>query len=169
MSAIPTILGGCAEDTVWLRVIGKGTFQTSGGLKQYSKRMMTRGYRKFLIDLGECEVMDSTFMGTLAGLALNLREETGGGCFQVVRANVRNAALLSNLGLDQLFPVCAEGDPNAPALPRSTDLTPAPASAPSTAQDILEAHQALVEADEENLVRFRDVLDLLAKEAKESQ
>jgi anti-anti-sigma regulatory factor len=36
--------------------------------------MIRRGHREFVVDLGDCELMDSTFMGTLAGVALRLRE-----------------------------------------------------------------------------------------------
>lgn len=167
LSANPTILVGCAEDTVWLRVIGKGTFQTSSGLKQYAKRMIARGYRLFIVDLAECEVMDSTSMGTLAGLALNLKEEVGGGLLQVIRCNPRNTSLLCNLGLDQLFTVLAEDDPATPVPPASAEMESTPAPKPANAQEMLEAHQALVEADQGNFVRFQDVLELLAKETKE--
>ena len=64
---------GFNERTVWVRVSGRGSFQNSGPLKDFAKEMLARGYKSFVIDLGECPVMDSTFMGTLAGIALKLQ------------------------------------------------------------------------------------------------
>ena len=59
---------------VWVRVEGKGSFLNSGNLKQFAREVVDRGYREFVIDLHDCAMMDSTFMGTMAGLALRLKE-----------------------------------------------------------------------------------------------
>ena len=66
---------------------------------------MTRGIRQIAVDLEECTKIDSTFMGTLAGIGLHLREMGGN---RVAILNVRPAqeALFQNLGLDQLFHFC---------------------------------------------------------------
>jgi anti-sigma B factor antagonist len=153
---------------VWVRVIGRGTFQNSGGFKSYARKLIGKGYAHFSVDLSECDLMDSTFMGMLTGLALHLKEE-GRGSLQVVGANPRNAGLLSNLGLDQIFVVFPEGDSNAPQCPanRLTDQQAELTSSPAGAREMLEAHQNLVEADMTNAARFRDVLELLEKEADE--
>ena len=70
--------------------------------------MLERGYRHFVVDLNSCTVMDSTFMGTLAGIALRLRE-FGNGSLLVRNANERNWDLLQNLGLNNLFDVESKG------------------------------------------------------------
>ena len=98
----PSILVGTANRTVLVRVEGKGSFLNSSGLKEFAKEMVNRGFREFVIDLKSCTVMDSTFMGTMAGIALRLRE-IGQGQLRVVQLNERNRDLLANLGLDQLF------------------------------------------------------------------
>src|SRR6185436_8607943 len=102
MSPTNSILVGTANRTVWVRVEGKGSFLNSTGLKEFAKEMINRGFREFAVDLKNCPVMDSTFMGTLAGVALRLRE-LGQGSLRVTNLNERNGDLLSNLGLDQLF------------------------------------------------------------------
>jgi anti-sigma B factor antagonist len=126
--------------------------------------MIETGRREFVIDLSECELMDSTFMGTLAGLALHLRE-LGEGRLQVVQANERNAGLLRNLGLDQIFTVRALNDPDCPDLPPDIVSTPETTlSQPAAPQEMLEAHEALIAADQANASRFRDVVDLLQRD-----
>ena len=83
-------------------------------MKEYTRRMIQRGRRSFIIDLADCELMDSTFMGTMAGIALRLRE-LGSGGLTVLNANTRNQSLLENLGLDHLFGFqLPEGETMAP-------------------------------------------------------
>ena len=74
MNPAPSILVGTADRVVWVRVEGKGSFLNSTGLKEFAKEMTNRGYREFVVDLHNCPLMDSTFMGTLTGVALRLRE-----------------------------------------------------------------------------------------------
>ena len=115
-----------------------------------------------MVDLDACELMDSTFMGTLAGVALRLRE-IGQGGLRAVNVNVRNASLLENLGLDQLFSVETGHATDAPATLRQTEPTQVDASK----ETVLEAHEALIEADAHNAVKFKDVVDYLRQELAE--
>ena len=128
--------------------------------------MVNRGYREFIIDLRNCVMMDSTFMGTLAGVALRLKE-LGNGHLHVVHCGARSRELLSGLGLDQIFSIHGE---EMSAAPECNDLNGEPA-APSSAdqkreqaQTMLEAHEALCRAAPENLTRFKDVLDYLKQD-----
>src|SRR6266850_1472486 len=98
------ILASCADRIVWVRVEGNGSSTNSTALRDFAKEMIHRGAREFIVDLCNCPVMDSTFMGTLAGISLWLGE-LGEGCLSVVNLNERNAESLCSLGLDQLFNV----------------------------------------------------------------
>jgi len=129
--------------------------------------MIQRGFREFVVDLQDCEQMDSTFMGTLAGVALRLRE-LGHGSLRATNVNERNTDLLSSLGLDQLFTVEPIG--SVPEIePQPDDETlrvaePKALEAEAQKQAVLEAHEALVEADRANAVKFKDVLEFLRNE-----
>ena len=59
---------------MWVKVEGKGSFLNSGNLKEFAREMLDRGYREFVMDLADCAMMDSTFMGTMASVALRLKE-----------------------------------------------------------------------------------------------
>jgi len=96
------ILVSCADRIVWVRVEGNGSSTNSTALRDFAREMIHRDAREFIVDLCNCPVMDSTFMGTLAGIALWLGE-LGEGCLSVVNLNERNAESLCSLGLDQLF------------------------------------------------------------------
>jgi anti-sigma B factor antagonist len=163
VSAQSSILVGCTNKIVWIRVEGKGSFQNSSPLKEFTREMINRGHREFVVDLRNCPVMDSTFMGTLAGVALRLRE-IGQGHLHVSNLNERNRDLLRNLGLDQLFamdlcPLTAPQPVQEHALENQKTGDRA-----NTAQTMIEAHEALVEADPENLTKFKDCLEYLKQD-----
>ncbi len=162
MTVQPSILVGTANRTVWVRVEGKGSFLNSTGLKEFAKEMVNRGFREFAIDLKNCPVMDSTFMGTLAGIALRLRE-LGQGSLRVTNLNERNNDLLANLGLDQLFTIEPRGSAPAP-IPAQVPLVSAAPDKVTQAQTMLEAHEACVEANEANAAKFKDVLEYLKQD-----
>jgi anti-sigma B factor antagonist len=163
LSARSLVSVGCSQNTVWVKVEGRGTFQNSGGLKTYAVDMIQQGYRRFVVDLEQCEMMDSTFMGMLTSISLRLRD-CGDGGMEVVGASPRTSGLLANLGLDQLFSVKKAGDPTAAAAPLSLPAHEE-APRPASAHEMLAAHEALAEAAPANAIRFRDVLELLQKES----
>ena len=150
---------------VWVRVQGKGSFLNSGNLKEFAQEMVNRGYREFIIDLEECAAMDSTFMGTMAGVALRLKE-LGHGHLHVVHCGTRSRELLTGLGLDQIFNIHANGSasPECHQLGTERAHDAIEREKIEQARTMLEAHEALCEAAPENLLRFKDVLDYLKQD-----
>jgi anti-sigma B factor antagonist len=166
VSVPASILVGVTGKTVQIRLQSKGSFQNSPALKEFAKEMFDRGYRTFVVDLGRCPVMDSTFMGTLAGIALRLRE-AGSGSLQVVNVNERNYELLRNLGLNNLFEIGSKSAEPSPVEAGSTALDQQDAvSRSGQAECMIEAHEALVGADPDNLARFKDVLEYLRQDLR---
>ena len=166
MTANPSILVGTANRTVWVRVEGKGTFLNSTGLKEFSKEMINRGHREFVVDLRNCPLMDSTFMGTLAAIGLALRG-LGQGELRAVNLNERNRDLLTNLGLDQLFTLGGPEElPTTGAVAPQTPLDDAPADKLTQTKTMLEAHQACVQADSSNAAKFKDVIEYLKQDLR---
>lgn len=164
MIKVPSILVGSSGGTLWMKVDGRGDFQNCSCVREFFQRMISKGHRDYVLDLAECELMDSTFMGTLAAVAFHLREK---GCemLRIVRANTRNHSLLENLGLDNLFKLePAAGDPPPHSLHTAGAHEQPPREQRTT---ILSAHEALVEADPRNAVRFQDVIEYLRHEIAE--
>jgi anti-sigma B factor antagonist len=163
MNSMPSILVGTSDRVVWVRVEGKGSFLNATGLKEFAREMTNRGFRQFVVDLGNCPLMDSTFMGTLTGMALRLRE-LGSGDVRIVHLNQRNRDLLTNLGLDQLMSL----DSPAPAAPAAAQqpLPNDPVDKQTRAETMLEAHQDLVDANPANQAKFKDVLEYLRQDLR---
>ena len=99
---------GVRGPTVWVKVEGKGSFLNSGNLKEFAREMLDRGYREFVVDLADCAMMDSTFMGTMASVALRLKE-LGQGHLHIVHCKNRSQELLSGLGLDKIIDITNNG------------------------------------------------------------
>ena len=155
---------GVNGDAVWVKVEGKGSFLNSGNLKEFTREMVNRGYREFVVDLENCVMMDSTFMGRDGGVALRLKE-LGHGHLHVVHCGERSRSLLTGLGLDQIFDIHSNGTaaPQCELLDRekangSTDQKK------KVSADMLDAHQALCDAVPQNFSRFKDVLDYLKQD-----
>jgi anti-sigma B factor antagonist len=111
--------------------------------------------------------MDSTFLGVLSGFGLKLNPlgvpDTSS--VELLNANARVAELLENLGAIRLFKV-TEG-----ALQLPDDVkTSTPESINPSREEItrtsLEAHQALMAVNPENVARFKDVTQFLAEDLK---
>jgi len=160
-SSIQVGVNGAA---VWVRVAGRGSFLNSGSVKEFAREMVNRGYREFVFDLENCVMMDSTFMGTMAGMALRLKE-LGQGRLHVVHCGERSRDLLSGLGLDQIFDIHNNGE----VAPRCELLAKKAAEKSDTqkrdqAGTMLAAHEALCEAAPQNFTKFKDVLEYLKQD-----
>jgi anti-anti-sigma regulatory factor len=164
VSKSSSILVGSENGIVWMKLEGRGTFENSKCVKDFVQRMISKGNNEFVLDLEKCELMDSTFMGTLASVAFSLRNLESG-LLRVVRANNRNFSLLEGLGLDHLFQLEAEPSNARPPLLETTGITTLAQEDQRVA--ILEAHEALVDADPKNAIRFQDVIEYLRQEIAE--
>jgi anti-anti-sigma factor len=162
MNLHPTLFADTeSAPEVWIRVEGRGSFQNSPALKEFSRKMIEEGRRHLIVDLKNCPAMDSTFMGTLAGLAIRLRG-TGAGELWVVNRNQRNAELLSDLGLDPLF-----SDKPLPSAQIAECTQPIHhiGDKAATREVMHEAHAACVAVDPRNEAKFKDVIEHLKASA----
>ena len=160
-----TIDVGEADGFVWVRVKVKGTFAASPQMKSYVEGRMAEGETRFVIDLEQCPAMDSTFMGTLAGIAMRLSKKANGQ-LQLAGVSARNQQSIEDLGLDALMAVNPDGAEWSSHLSEVRgDLQPLEnGKEESDAGHVLEAHRLLCEANESNMEKFATVLDVLEKE-----
>ena len=171
VTAPTTILVGRIGKVFWLRVEGRGTFQNSLQVKRALQAVMDGGTRDLVIDLECCPMMDSTFLGTLTGAALNLKGRSGGS-LSVLNANPRNLQLLTDLGLDHILDVDSQGtawpaERRLACAQLATCAERGDACKEEQTQHVLTAHQALAEMSDQNEGRFRDVIHFLEKELHE--
>ncbi|MFR4416824.1 MAG: STAS domain-containing protein [Akkermansia sp.] len=120
-----SILFGLFDEFLWVRCSGRGSFANSPTVKSLGDDYIASGGRLIVIDLETCSGIDSTFMGTLAGLSRRLLPI--GGSVQIASPSERCLSALESLGLDALLSI------ERPQLPGGEKWTRyAPAWAPRT-------------------------------------
>lgn len=156
----PVYMVDAYSDPVVVRVTGRACFQNSVCLRDFVTEMLRQGKTRFVLDFQHCTSMDSTFLGVLAGIALEIRKRPGGGSLVLARMGPRNLELVRNLGLHRLLTVDAGNFPMA-FESAATALPCRDQSELEHARLVLEAHENLVTADESNRTKFQDVLAFL--------
>jgi anti-sigma B factor antagonist len=156
-TAKPVYLVDAYSDPVVIRIEGRASFLNSASLRDFVNQMLKSGKTRFVIDFLRCTSMDSTFLGVLAGFALELRKCTPKGSLVLTRMGQRNLELIRNLGLHKLLTIdSSEGGSLADAC--NTPLQAGARGELENARLVLEAHENLVSADESNRGKFQDVL-----------
>jgi anti-anti-sigma factor len=156
-TAKPVYLVDAYSDPVVIRIEGRASFLNSASLRDFVNQMLKSGKNRFVIDFLRCTSMDSTFLGVLAGFALELRKSTPKGSLVLTRMGQRNLELIRNLGLHKLLTIDSS-ETGALADACSTPLEPSTRGELENARLVLEAHENLVSADESNRGKFQDVL-----------
>ncbi|MBC8011821.1 MAG: STAS domain-containing protein [Burkholderiales bacterium] len=163
-AAAPSFLVDAACDPVMIRIEGRASFQNSGSLRDFLLEMRRQGRMRFVMDFQNCTSMDSTFLGVLAGAALEQRKAGAGGSLVLCRVGERNLELVKNLGLHRLLTIDAVGECSAPVRDGATTTALAPQAKLGELENarlVLAAHENLVEVDEANRTKFQDVLAFL--------
>ncbi len=156
----PVYLVDASSDPVVVRISGRACFQNSVCLRDFIAEMLRQGKTRFVLDFQQCTSMDSTFLGVLAGSALELKKRPGGGSLVLARLGPRNLELVRNLGLHRLLTVDS-GDVALGLDKCDTALQCGDQSELEHARLVLEAHENLVNVDESNRSKFQDVLTFL--------
>ncbi len=162
------IIVGVFDGFSWIRCEGKGSFRNSPMMKAYADERIGAGEKCLVVDLGACTGMDSTFMGTLAGIASKLPASVSGG-LHIASADERNRRSLEDLGLDFLMQI----DPptavwrNSIADIRGALKQVGDHSKPTQRGNglhVLEAHRKLSDINAKNAQSFSTVVSMLEKE-----
>lgn len=164
------ILVGVFEGFSWIRCEGKGSFLNSPSVKAFGEERISAGESCIVADLGGCTGMDSTFMGTLAGMAARLSAQESGR-LQIADPGERNRRSLEDLGLDFLMDI----DPPAAAWRGRMDEIRGKLESPGQhgsqsqlerVKHVLEAHKILSDTNDKNAREFAGVVTMLEKDLR---
>jgi hypothetical protein len=169
VSAEESIRAGCLGSVAWVRVSGAANHENAACIKEFLYGRFDRGWRRFVIDLADCRGIDSTFIGMLYRLASRVAADDPRGVVDVINPGERNAKSIRKLGLDNCIGIDLEGT----RWTRERELVAENLAKPTCggpldrvehAEFVLDAHEALIAANEENRGRFCDVVDFLRQE-----
>lgn len=162
------------DQLVCVKVAGRANFSGSVDFKSLVTGLWDKGYHHFVLDLSECLLMDSTFLGVLAGLGLKLNNPNGdpvsgnGNCshaIELLNPSPRISDLLENLGITHLFDISRGGRLTTDCLV-ALDHAPTETDRKEVQRTCLEAHQTLMDVNPANVPKFKDVARFLAEDLK---
>ena len=156
------------EDAILIIVKGPATLNNSLYFQDFVVEMQNKGYKKFIIDMAHCTMMDSTFMGMLTMLASSPKEIVES--LKLINLNEKHITLLSNLGLVDILPI-VPGKIEVPTV-ETTQLNEYTYDQKRRLSLILEAHKKIVECSakhNENNEIFAEFIKELTEELDQSK
>jgi anti-anti-sigma regulatory factor len=154
------------DQVVCVKINGRADFTSSLDLKKLIQELWQRGYSRFVFELCDCVMMDSSFLGMLANIGLRFLDGklADTSPLELFNPNPRIAEVLDNLGVAHLFKI------TACAQPLTDHFEPLSKAPGTTRADVtracLEAHQTLMGIKEDNVHKFKDVAQFLADDLK---
>jgi len=157
-----------------VRIVGRANFTSSIDFKILLNELVQKGFDCFVLDLSDCILMDSTFLGVLAGFGLKLYRPQNGEAtiqpIQLLNPNERISELLENLGVAHLFKTVTVNRKEVPPGEHLADGQPdcREHSHEEVTRNCLEAHKILMEIAPENVSKFKEVAQFLAEDLKKT-
>ena len=152
-----------------VRIAGRANFTASVDFKKLVLRLQERGCTNIILDLTDCLIMDSTFLGVLAGLGFRTATTRAGltqPTIELYHASQRVSDLIDNLGVTHLYKIVQCPETEAPFLTITPDLE---TSRVEVTRTCLEAHRKLMEINPANVSKFKDVTQFFADDLKKQE
>lgn len=140
---------------------GRASYLNCGPVGRFFDKLIRDTESDIIIDFKGCTGMDSTFLGLIAGAAIELRKQTPPRSLTLCRLNERNLELIRNLGLHRILTVDAQDHDLSFDANKAAELSDEQKEKVATARTILQAHENLIQADAANQEKFQDVLTFL--------
>jgi anti-anti-sigma factor len=154
------ILAASRNGAYVIRLVGDVRLTLSTTIDEYFQRMYDDpNFASVWVDLCEAEGIDSTTLGLLAKLALNVKDKFN--FLPVIYScNTGINRLLKSMGFQRLFDLREETCDN---LDGATVLPMVEGSEQKVKERVLEAHRVLMDLSDENRVRFKDLMVVLER------
>ena len=153
-----------------IKIVGRANVGSSIDFKRLVNELLEKDLSCFVLDLSECMLMDSTFLGVLAGfgqkISASQNGKPNGRAIELLNPNSRISELLENLGVAHLF---QPSQRQAESLVNGDGHEAAPSAEPSREEvkrNCLEAHEILMGLCPENAAKFKDVTAFLTEDLK---
>jgi anti-sigma B factor antagonist len=154
------------DKVVCIKINGRADFTLSKDSEKLIQELWGRGYRRFVIELRDCAMMDSTYLGMLSGVGLKFNDASHSpdSALELLNPSPRIAEVLESLGVAHLFKIthC----PDFFAANFEPMALGAGASKVDVTRTCLEAHKILMGINSENVNKFKDVAQFLAEDLK---
>lgn len=159
----------CVRDHIaCVRVAGRANFTSSVDFKKLLQQLQEDGCTEIVLDLTECSLMDSTFLGVLAGAAMkcDASRQNGQQCLiELFHPTERILESLENLDVLKLFTVLND----APQLGAFQRVDEGETTRVELNRTCFEAHKTLMNTSPDNERRFKDATDFFEKNLRKEE
>jgi len=160
------------DDLVCVRIAGRASFQCSVDFKTLINSLIDKGHMRFVLDLTECQLMDSTFLGVLAGLGSRFAQDSNSKrpvSIELLNPSPRITDLVDNLGISHLFKIEQGANPLPTETLNRVEKNSCTTDRKETTRTCLEAHRVLMEVNPANVAKFKDVTRFLEEDLKKME
>jgi anti-sigma B factor antagonist len=164
--SLPRMMVAVLDQMVCIKINGRADFTLSKDSEKLIYELWDRGYRRFVIELHDCVMMDSTYLGMLSGIGLKFADASHqpSSPLELLNPSPRIAEVLESLGVEHLFKIT-----HCPDFLK-VNYQPLPPTAGTNKTEVtrtcLEAHEILMALNPENVKKFKDVAQFLAEDLK---
>jgi anti-sigma B factor antagonist len=159
------------EQFACIKISGRANFTSSIDFKTLVQELSQKGCAYFVLDLSECTLMDSTFLGVLAGFGLKAqgsKGEPGKTVLELLNSNERITDLLESLGVLHLFRL-TQGPLQVPEYAQAQALSTSCPTREDVRRACLEAHETLMQINPQNASKFKEVAAFLSEDLKKAR
>ena len=152
------ILAASHNGAYVIRMVGDVRLTLSTTIDEYIQTMFADpGFTSVWVDLCDAEGIDSTTLGLLAKLALQVKERFG---FQpaIYSCEPGINRLLRSMGFQDLFELHEEACANPEEI---SEIPQVDDNEAAVKEKVIEAHRILMDLSEENRARFKDLMSAL--------
>lgn len=147
------------KNRYYIKLIGRVRYDISSGFNKFLDEILGRNdCTDFLLDLTETEYIDSTNLGLIARIAKYMRK--CGKKAKIISVNEDINKILCSVGFDEIFIII-----NKPETIEATlnEVEHIKDDERTFVKMMLEAHKILAEISEENMEKFKGVIELIGK------
>ena len=159
----PVFLVNPYSEPVVIRINGRANYLNSGPLREFFSMLTAQGRKRIVIDFRNCLSVDSTFLGIVAGQALELAELEPPGEMILTALGPRNLELIHNLGLHRIATIADSFVGTAGTSGAEEALGADKIGKEERVRMIVDAHTKLIQCDESNAECFQDVISFMRK------
>ena len=131
-----------------LQVLKKASYTNCEPVRKFFDRKFKAGQRSFIVDFTKCTSVDSTFLGILVRLVLNLRNAEESGKLALINLTGRNLETVKNLGIHRIAEISSHA---VESLKDLESLSENGQDDIACSETIYEAHKTLMNLNEKNL------------------
>lgn len=161
MPANTQYLVAALGDSVIVSIHGRAVYTTCREFGEFLDKIAKNdAVKRLILDMKSCDGVDSTVLGLIAGASGDLKAR--GADLILQRCNERIAEVVVNLGLCALLTFIPGEQVAAGTEAILADgVASSEGASPATNHTILQAHETLMEANPENVARFKQVVDFM--------